>query len=202
MPRIRAESIVAHKEQTRAEILDAAESLFVAQGYGSTSLGEIADVVGVGRTTLYEYFKNKDDLLVDLVETRVPPVLASIVDGLPAEDGPSDRICDLLRASLEFVAEHPQFGMIITQAGRKLPPEKQGRMWASLDIAYEEIHRLCATGIESGEIAGDDPALVSRVTADVFVGGMDEVLRAADPKEHLGVVLDTWLPFLRRALEA
>jgi AcrR family transcriptional regulator len=203
MPRIRAETIGAHKEQTRAEVLDAAESLFGVQGFAATSLGEIADVVGVGRTTLYEYFKNKDDLLVDLVETRVPPVLERIVAALPDDLGPCDRLAHLLEACLASVVESPQFGLIIIRAGRKLPQEKQERMWGALDAVYDEIVRLCEAGIESGDIASySEPRLLARAVADLFVGGMDELLRWADPKGHLPAVLDVWLPFLRRALSA
>ena len=52
MPRIRADSIVEHKEKTRSEILDAGATLFRSQGYTDTNLGDIAAYVGIGRTTL------------------------------------------------------------------------------------------------------------------------------------------------------
>jgi AcrR family transcriptional regulator len=53
MPRIRAATIDEHKELTRTEILEAAGRLFRAEGYGETTLRDIASYVGIGRTTLY-----------------------------------------------------------------------------------------------------------------------------------------------------
>ena len=85
MPRIRAASVDEHKSKTRREILDAAEALFRGQGYAETAFGDVAAYVGVGRTTLYEYFTDKEDLLASLVEDRIPQVMDGLVDGLPTK---------------------------------------------------------------------------------------------------------------------
>ena len=68
MPRIRAENIAEHKALTRSQILNVAQELFSEWGYEDTSFGDISASVGIGRTTLYEYFTDKDDLLASLVE--------------------------------------------------------------------------------------------------------------------------------------
>ena len=56
------------KEQRFQTILDAAESLFARSGYHQTSIEQIADMAEVSVGTVYFYFKNKDDLLVKLLE--------------------------------------------------------------------------------------------------------------------------------------
>jgi len=85
VPRIRAESIEEHKTLTRREILTAAADLFRAQGYAETSLGEISSHVGIGRTTLYEYFADKEGILVSLVQQELPGLMADLVADLPGE---------------------------------------------------------------------------------------------------------------------
>jgi AcrR family transcriptional regulator len=50
------------------ELLDCAAELFAEKGFSGTSLQDIANAAGVGRTTLYHYFKSKDDFLSALVE--------------------------------------------------------------------------------------------------------------------------------------
>ncbi|ROR94858.1 TetR family transcriptional regulator [Sinobacterium caligoides] len=47
---------------TAVRILDAAENLFAAKGYQATSLGEVADAVGIRSPSLYNHFKNKEAL--------------------------------------------------------------------------------------------------------------------------------------------
>ncbi len=50
------------------ELLDCAAELFAEKGFSGTSLQDIANAAGVGRTTLYHYFSSKDDFLSALVE--------------------------------------------------------------------------------------------------------------------------------------
>lgn len=50
-------------QETRLRIIDAAHDLFVDQGYGSTTMGDIAQSAGVSVETIYAAFKNKPTLL-------------------------------------------------------------------------------------------------------------------------------------------
>src|SRR5688500_10500935 len=50
------------------ELLDRAAETLAERGFANTTLQDIADAAKVGRTTLYHYFKSKDDFLTALVE--------------------------------------------------------------------------------------------------------------------------------------
>ncbi|OLF09014.1 TetR family transcriptional regulator [Actinophytocola xinjiangensis] len=56
---------------TRARIIDAARELFIAQGYGTTSLQDVADHAGVAVQTIYFVFRNKRTLFKDVVDTTI-----------------------------------------------------------------------------------------------------------------------------------
>lgn len=56
------------KEAFRREILDAARELFSVDGYGSFSLRKLARRIGYSPTTIYLYFRDKDELLFCLCE--------------------------------------------------------------------------------------------------------------------------------------
>lgn len=56
---------------TRERIVAAARDLFVAQGYGVTSLQEVADRAGVAVQTVYFVFRNKRALFKDVVDTSI-----------------------------------------------------------------------------------------------------------------------------------
>jgi AcrR family transcriptional regulator len=49
-------------DQKKAEIAHKALYAFAFEGYHKTSLGAIARMCGIGRTTIYEYFKDKDEI--------------------------------------------------------------------------------------------------------------------------------------------
>ncbi|MFE3743193.1 TetR/AcrR family transcriptional regulator [Streptomyces sp. NPDC059134] len=57
--------------RTREKIIAAARELFVAQGYGATSLQEVADHAGVAVQTVYFVFRNKRALFKDVVDTSI-----------------------------------------------------------------------------------------------------------------------------------
>ncbi|MEV0145191.1 MULTISPECIES: helix-turn-helix domain-containing protein [unclassified Nonomuraea] len=56
---------------THKKIVEAARELFVAQGYGATSLQEVADRAGVAVQTVYFVFHNKRTLFKDVVDTSI-----------------------------------------------------------------------------------------------------------------------------------
>ncbi|GAA4208630.1 TetR/AcrR family transcriptional regulator [Streptosporangium oxazolinicum] len=57
--------------RTHEKIVEAARELFVAQGYGATSLQEVADRAGVAVQTVYFVFHNKRTLFKDVVDTSI-----------------------------------------------------------------------------------------------------------------------------------
>ncbi|MGC5287471.1 TetR/AcrR family transcriptional regulator [Micromonospora sp. DT231] len=57
--------------RTRDKVVDAARELFVAQGYGATSLQEVADRAGVAVQTVYFVFRNKRTLFKDVVDASI-----------------------------------------------------------------------------------------------------------------------------------
>ncbi|MFG2087056.1 MULTISPECIES: TetR/AcrR family transcriptional regulator [unclassified Spirillospora] len=57
--------------RTREKVVEAARELFAAQGYGATSLQEVADRAGVAVQTVYFVFGNKRTLFKDVVDTSI-----------------------------------------------------------------------------------------------------------------------------------
>lgn len=54
-------------EETRQFIIEKAMDVFSERGYYDTTLAHIADECGMGRTTLYHYFENKDDIFTHVM---------------------------------------------------------------------------------------------------------------------------------------
>jgi TetR/AcrR family transcriptional repressor of nem operon len=60
----------ARGDETRREIFAAAADLFHKQGVAATSPDEIIDASGTGKGQFYHYFKNKDGLVHEVLQTR------------------------------------------------------------------------------------------------------------------------------------
>ena len=59
------------KEETRVSIIDCAVSFFREKGFQETSMEEIAEKSDVSKGTLYNYFENKESILVGYFQTII-----------------------------------------------------------------------------------------------------------------------------------
>ena len=58
---------IVDKLQKRKTIAKSTCSLFIEKGFVNISISEIAKVAGIGKGTIYEYFKNKEDIIFELM---------------------------------------------------------------------------------------------------------------------------------------
>lgn len=201
MPRIRAESIAAHKAATRMAILDAAQKVFLANGYAGSSLTAIADVAGIPRTTLYDYFASKGHILVGVLEDRLPPHLDQVLAAGRAGT-PIERINAIFAAGIDLVVREPELATLMFRVGRELPKELRDRMWDLLNPITTELLTQCQSGSKAGDFATRHPDRCGRVLADLMVSAIDELSKEDDPGEAAPFVLASRLAFVRGGLLA
>ena len=60
-------AIIVDKVQKKKDIAFSCKDLFVQNGINSLTISQIAKVAGVGKGTIYEYFKNKEEIVFELV---------------------------------------------------------------------------------------------------------------------------------------
>lgn len=68
MPRNKREQ---DREEKREEIISAARRLFLSSGYEATAISRLAQAAGVTPNTIYWYFKDKDDVLVAVLDAEL-----------------------------------------------------------------------------------------------------------------------------------
>lgn len=68
--------------ETQARLLDAAEEVFVRDGYGGAQLDEIATMAGRSKGAVYTHFKSKEDLFLALFEHRTRSYIGRLVNSL------------------------------------------------------------------------------------------------------------------------
>ena len=167
----------AQKSLTRARICDAAKSIFNDYGYASVTLEQIAQAAGTRRSTVYNHFRNKEDIVGAIAEEFGAGLLA-LIEELP---GPSPtrpeldqwmkKVADytarekvptvlLMRLGDELAVPEPleQLGKRLLRAmGTKLPAfrhatetEQQGLMLARAIAAVHQLGFACLHQIRHG----------------------------------------------------
>lgn len=172
MPKIRAASIDEHKELTRRSLLDAAFQVISDAGSAEVPLGEIALAAGVGRTTFYDYFDDRDDVIASLVEEKLPGVISDLIGSVPDDLATVERLAKLATATVEFVATDKVFGVILHR--------EVGRMGLDAQARIRESHAQLATELASIYLQGVEEG-VFRVMPDYLAGRLiqDTIMSAA-----------------------
>ncbi len=202
MPRIRADNIAEHKELTRRRILDSARMNFLEFGYPDTSLGDIALDADIGRTTLYEYFPDKEAVLIELVQAELPELLAAILDGIPDDLSARQRLGELMVRQLEFIADDSNLGTMLMRDTNKLSPEAQAQIRAAHASLEEAVVDAYRAGADAGEFRAIDPATAGELINAVTMHAARTLLRSPDPKGRVHATVEVVLDFLFEGLSA
>ncbi|MFB5944424.1 TetR/AcrR family transcriptional regulator [Albibacterium profundi] len=97
-----------HKEDLKQKILDAAKSLFMKHGYEATSIRKIAAEIEFSPTTIYLYYKDKNDVLYALHREGFK-MLSARFSALTTVDDPFERLKAMGRTYIKFALEHRDF---------------------------------------------------------------------------------------------
>ena len=202
MPRIRAASIDEHKTLSRRAMLDAAKSLIAEAGTADVPLGEVALSAGVGRTTLYEYFTDRDDLIATMVEEELPGVIDDLISGGPKTGSAAERLVDLACRTVEFVVSDPVFGLILHREAGRMGQDAQDRIRRAHADLSDAMVRFYFEAVETGDFRAIPPDLVGRLIQDTIMSCAKTVISAAEPEARIGEVIDNLRLFLLGGLQA
>ena len=199
MPRIRAASIDEHKALTRRALLDAAKDLIQEAGTAEIPLGEVAMAAGVGRTTLYDYFTDRDDMIATLVEEELPIVISELIDSVPANQPVDHRLAELAAVTVEFVASDPVYGVILHREAGRMGVDAQERIRDSHAQLSTEMAGLYMHGVRQGIFTEMPPQMAGRLIQDTIMSAA-KTLIADDGTLGTPVVTDSLRAFLIKGL--
>ncbi len=89
-------------EDKRNQILTAAKTLFNRLGYTKTSVDDISQAVGMKKSSLYYYFKNKEDMFMCSFKDEWENQFKVFVDEANKHQHPADKIIEYLNQSLSY----------------------------------------------------------------------------------------------------
>ncbi|WP_176590263.1 TetR/AcrR family transcriptional regulator [Sphingobium sp. EM0848] len=103
-------------EQTRQNILAAAERCFAEQGYDAAKLETIADSVGIKRAAIFYYFRNKQELFEDLTRDIHVGLIRQTHERLADATDPWEKLMLLVEAWLDFMVTRPTAARLVLRA--------------------------------------------------------------------------------------
>lgn len=134
----------------RPKISAAAHELFLEEGLEGISMRKVAQRVGVSAPALYRHYKNKDELLNEVVAGSLKILESYLEPALKAET-PLARLRQLVTRFLDFALEQPQTFecafAIRTPSIAGLSEELTRRNWRTFQLAVAQVAECMAAGI-------------------------------------------------------
>ena len=97
------------KENRKQTILKSALYSFAKHGYHKCSMDLIAEEAELGKATLYYYFKNKDELLLEVLKTGLELFFENMTKAWESLEDTREKIEAISITAGEFFAEHPDY---------------------------------------------------------------------------------------------
>ncbi|QFQ30731.1 TetR family transcriptional regulator [Janibacter melonis] len=93
------------RAQRRAQLLQAAQTVFVRKGYHAAAMEDIADEAGVSKPVLYQHFPGKLELYLALLESECDRLESLVLEALDSTDDHKERVYATIAAFFEFVGD-------------------------------------------------------------------------------------------------
>jgi AcrR family transcriptional regulator len=175
------------KELRESQIKEAALNLFSQNGFYGTTITQIAEAAGLGKGTIYWYWKSKEELAFSLVEDMLSAFLELIEEAAQEEGGFQERFSGLVDKVADLYAVEKEHCRLLWKfrADRHyiFDPDYTTKVTAYYLRMREALAELIRQGVESGELKDIDPQFSAFILLGITEGLEIEWLENEDDFE-------------------
>src|SRR5512147_3290481 len=156
----------------RHQIFHQVVKIFIKKGFHETSMQEIAAAAGLGKSTLYDYFKTKDEILVYFFEDQWNDVIEEAQKIAVQNCGADVRLRKIMNAYLESLQANKNLFLKLSVESQRLKLESQKQIQDKRHAYQDMIRSLIEEGIREGIFRRVNSLLAARL----LVGNIGLVL--------------------------
>lgn len=178
------------QEKRRHEIFHQVVNIFLKKGFQETSMREIAEAAGLGKSTLYDYFKTKEDILVYFFEDQLSD-MAEEAQRIAMQNLPADkRLRQVMEMYIENLQANKSLFLKMSFESQRLKAESQKQIQDKRHAYQDMVRALIDEGIREGVFRKVNSLLAARM----LVSGMAPIVFGSrftgTPQEMLKDTLD------------
>jgi len=163
----------------RREVIERAVAVFSARGYRGTSMNDIAEAVGLSKSTLYHYFKGKEDLLVAIYEEVLEDNVLAAQRILDRSLSTQDELSEMMVDRVVYTCKNRRILQIFFEEEAELPRRLMPTVLASRH-AYEAVMTgLIDRGVAEGVFV---ISTSSTIVANSFLGAANWIYKWYQPR--------------------
>jgi len=155
-------------------IIQAAVKIFARKGFYNAKIAEIAREAQVADGTIYLYFQNKDDILINLFEVKMDIILQNMREKLALEKNPLKKVQIFALQHLKMMENSKELSEVIQVEMR----QSSKFMKEYKNEKFFEYLRIFSDIVEQGQIEGVfRPDIIPGIAKRAFFGALDEMSR-------------------------
>ena len=177
-------------DRRRHEIFAKTVNLFIEKGFRETSMREIAEAAEMGKSSLYDYFKTKDEILLWAIEDEILDLTAA-VQKIVAQPIPAiERLQQVMQRHLEYLLSSKEFYLKLSFEVQRLAMESQQRIQVKRHAYQDLIRQLIDEGIQEGAFRPIDSLLATRLLITALTPTVFTSRPTGTPQEMLYTAFD------------
>ena len=193
--------LMAVHNNKKERIINAAIKIFADKGFYTANVADVAREAGVADGTIYLYFKNKDDLLISLFETKMEDILKRFSTLLESNQNAADKLRQFISLYFQMIEEDKNlaevFQVELRQSSKFLKDYHNQKFIDFLNLIGDIIHLGQTTGQFKPDISIHTMKLI-------IFGALDELARqwilTENPSENLEKTADETSDILIRSI--
>lgn len=167
--------IVDHEERKR-DIMEMALAIFIEEGYTNTKLANIADRCRIARTTLYQYFGNKDEIFKYAIKTFTDSLQVDYRTlGIRTDIPPDEKLEMIIRDIIDVCFTRRELLFLLLEFLIQVKSEGQ-RFARSLNKRTIRIRKLFSRIISDGIKSGLFKDLHVPSMTDILVSQIESII--------------------------
>ena len=104
----------------RERVLETSKAIYTNSDLGSVTMDEVAKAAGVGRATLYRHFRNRDDLVLAVIETEAVAIAGRVEKKIRRVDSPAQHIIEGMVQAMDEINKSQLFRAIFQSGGSSI----------------------------------------------------------------------------------
>lgn len=149
--------------ERRLDIMKVALNLFYVKGIEKTSMREIADLAGLGKSSLYDFFESKDEIVVFAIEVQVINAITAVQKIINANLPPEQALREIMKINLAYSKENNILFMWLGAKAYFLNEVYQKRIKKVRHTYQDIVQSVIEQGIKDGLFRVKDVELATRL---------------------------------------
>ncbi len=187
-------------DEKRERILKVAQSVFARFGIAKTTMDEIAKLARMGKSTLYYYFKSKEDIFAEVIRKESITLRHELMKAIGQAKNPKEQIYNYVHTRMKFLKQLTIFYSTLTSEYLEHYSFVEKERKSFTDFEEQTIQGILNEGVEKGIFDIDDTCIAARMIT-IAMKGLEFPLIIDNEGENLDGEIDFMLNILFKGIE-